>query len=195
VKHLNCDTESKSGAQIIPAASQAAPFLRRYARQLIDSSHRAPIVDVACGSGRNALFLAELGCEVFCLDRDLGQLEQILASGTLRPAVAEKLRLCKLDLVSDPWPFEPQTIGGILNIHFNLAALFPCFAAALLPGGCLLVETVPAHGGNYLELPRAGQLRSAFEDSFDLEFYKERKVGPGNYDAVTVRLFAKRLEA
>jgi hypothetical protein len=97
--------------------------------------------------------------------------------------------------VSDRWPFEPQTVGGIINIHFTLAALFPCFGAALLPGGCLLVETVPAHGGNYLELPRAGQLRSAFKDAFDLEFYKERKVGPGNYDAVTVRLLAKRLEA
>jgi SAM-dependent methyltransferase len=195
VQRPNCDTDSQSNAQAMSAASQAAPFLRRYSQQLIDSSHGAPIVDVACGSGRNALFLAELGCDVFCLDRDLNQLGQILTSGTVRPAVAEKLRLCKLDLVNDPWPFEPQTVGGIINIHLTVAALFPCFGAALLPGGCLLVETVPAHGGNFLELPRARQLRSALEDAFDLEFYRERKAGPGNYDAVIVRLFAKRREA
>ena len=47
------------------------------------------------------------------------------------------------------------------------------------------METIPAHGGNYVELPRAGELRSALQHAFDFEFYKERKTGPHNYDAVT----------
>src|SRR5262249_30657609 len=144
----------------------------------IASSQAAPIVDVACGSGRNAVFLAGLGCEIFCLDRNLAQLRRVLASGTLKPAVAGKLRLRELDLLKDQWPFGPQCVGGIINIHFTAPVLFPFYETSLLPGGCLLLETVPAHGGNYLELPRAGQLRSAVEGTFDVAFYRERKVGP-----------------
>ena len=58
--------------------------------------------------------------------------------------------------------------------------------------GYLLLETIPGCGGNYLDLPRAGQLRPAFETTFDIEFYKERKVGPPGSDAVTVQLLAKK---
>jgi len=97
-----------------------------------------------------------------------------------------------MDLAHDPWPFGPGTAGAIINVHFLLPALFPLFQSSLIPGGYLLIETVPAHGGNYLELPRAGELRSALQGAFDFEFYKERKAGPGNYDAVTVQLLAKR---
>ena len=97
-----------------------------------------------------------------------------------------------MDLVHDPWPFGVGIVGAIINVHFVLPALFPLFESSLLPGGYLLIETVPAHGGNYLELPRAGDLRVAFQSAFDLEFYKERKAGPGNYDAVTVKLLARR---
>lgn len=97
-----------------------------------------------------------------------------------------------MDLVHDPWPFGAGTAGAIINVHFLLPALFPLFEDSLLPGGHLLIETVPAHGGNYLELSRAGQLRSALQGAFDFEFYKERKAGPGNYDAVTAQVFAKR---
>jgi hypothetical protein len=56
----------------------------------------------------------------------------------------------------------------------------------------LLLETVPGCGGNYLELPKAGTLKTAFERGFNFEFYKEGKVGPPDYDAVTVQLLAKR---
>jgi SAM-dependent methyltransferase len=191
-RHPMCKVKDRPNAQPVLGASQASSLVKRFARELVTSRRGASIVDVACGSGRNAIFLAEQGCEVACLDRDLKQLQHLLTSGTLKPAVTEKLHLHELDLVNDPWPFGPHTVGGIINVHFTVPALFPAFENSLLPGGCLVVETVPAHGGNYLELPRAGQLRSSLEAAFDLEFYRERKAGPGNYDAVTAQLFAKR---
>src|ERR1017187_7703007 len=83
-------------------------------------------------------------------------------------------------------------VGGIINVHFLLPALFPFCEQSLSPGGYLLLETVPGCGGNYLELPKANELRSALEMLFELEFYRERKVGPVACDAVTVQVLAKK---
>jgi len=169
-------------------------LVRRFATQIADLAAGKPVIDVACGSGRNALALAQLGCHVICVDKDLAGLEANIA--LLRPTglrqVTEKLSLTQLDLVEDSWPFASSIAGGIINVHFLLPKLFPLFERSLSPGGYLLLETVPGCGGNYLELPRSEEVRSAFEKKFEIEWYKERKVGPAGYDAVTVQIFAKK---
>jgi hypothetical protein len=97
-----------------------------------------------------------------------------------------------MDLVKERWPFPASVAGGIVNVHFLLPALFPRFERSLSSGGYLLLETVPGCGGNYLELPKAGELKFAFGKTFEFEFYQERKVGPPGWDAVTVRMLARR---
>src|SRR5580704_19678522 len=97
-----------------------------------------------------------------------------------------------MDLANDRWPFTTGFAGGIINVHFLLPELFPFFERSLSPGGYLLLETVPGCGGNYLELPKAGELRSAFEKGLQIVWYKERKVGPPGYNAVTVKMVAKK---
>ena len=113
-------------------------------------------------------------------------------SRTLLSKVPGQLVLQRLDLMKDPWPFGSGTVGGILNIHFFAPTLFPFFARSLSPGGYLLFETVPGCGGNYLELPKAGEVRTALGKAFDIEFYKEGQVGPHAYNAVTVQTLARR---
>jgi len=103
-----------------------------------------------------------------------------------------RLTLHQIDLVKEAWPFGAGVVGGIVNVHFLLPSLFPSFESSLSPGGYLLLETVPGCGGNYLELPKAGRIRSAFGKAFDFEFYREGKTGPSGYDAVTVQMLAKR---
>jgi SAM-dependent methyltransferase len=173
-------------------APEPCLLLRRFATYIVASSQGAQILDVACGAGRNAIFLARCGCDVVCVDKNLTTLRQLCSLDPPRNAPWDNLRLCEMDLAHDPWPFGAGTAGAIISVHFLLPALFPLFQSSLIPGGYLLIETVPAHGGNYLELPRAGELHSALQGAFDFEFYKERKAGPGNYDAVTVQLLAKR---
>lgn len=173
---------------------EASPLVRRFAAKIADAAAGKPVLDVACGSGRNALILARLGCTVICVDRDLTSLQAHvvhLRRTELRKA-STKLSLHQLDLAKDRWPFTAGVAGGIINVHFLLPELFPFFERSLSPGGYLLLETVPGCGGNYLELPKAGELRSAFERVFELEFYQERTVGPLGFDAVTVRLLAKK---
>lgn len=171
--------------------SEPCPLLRRFATYIIASSQGAPILDIASGSGRNAIFLAQRGCKVICVDKDLAALRQLVNENSSN-LLAKNLQLFEMDLALDPWPFGVGTAGGIINVHFLLPSLFPLFESTLLKGACLLLETVPAHGGNYLALPRAGEVGSAFQRAFDLEFYRERKAGPNYCDAVTAQLVAKR---
>jgi SAM-dependent methyltransferase len=171
----------------------ASPFVRKFAKQVIASSSGKPILDVACGSGRNALFLERMGGTVICIDRDLSSFNANLKRQfRFVRTLGMKLVPKKVDLVKDPWPFDPHSVGGIINVDFLMPTLFPLFARSLVPGGCLLLETVAGRGGNYLELPQEGELKAVLGFAFDLEFYEERLVGPSDCNAVVVKLLARR---
>jgi hypothetical protein len=133
------------------------------------------------------LALSRLGATVICIDKDLTRLR---SHGHLTSS--EQLKPYQLDLEKELWPFGKAEAGGIINVHFLLPSLFSSFRTSLAGGGYLLIETVPGCGGNYLQLPKAGELQSAFADDFDFLFYRERKVGPAGYDAVAVQFVAKR---
>jgi len=166
-------------------------LVRRFAAHLIASAQGHPIVDVACGQGRNAVFLSRQGCEVICIDRDLSGLRKLIENSH-EPA-ALKLKLYEVDLERDPWPLDPNSVGGIVNTQYLLRSLFALFKETVILGGLLLVETIPAHGGNYISLPKSGELRRMLEDGFMFEYYAERKAGPGAYDAATVKLLARKV--
>jgi SAM-dependent methyltransferase len=173
---------------------EPSAMIRRYGSKIAAASFDKPILDVACGSGRNALFLWSLGYTVICMDRDLSGLQAQLSRGMDGDSVraSKRLILLQIDLKVDRWPFQQHSVGGIINVHFTLPALFPHFGSSLVQNGYLLIETVPGCGGNYLELPRKGELKAAFESSFAFEVYKERPVGPSDRNAVTVKLLARR---
>lgn len=160
--------------------------MRRFASKIAGAAAGLPILDVACGSGRNGLFLHNLACTVICVDNDLTRFQ------TQGHASVGNLVSRQLDLVKNAWPFGECSLGGIVNVHFLLPALFPYFERSLAPGGYLLLETVPGCGGNYLELPKVGRLRSSFGKAFVVESYQERRVGPRGHGAVTVKMIARR---
>ena len=167
--------------------SKPSPFVSKFASHMARNASGMPILDVACGSGRNAIVFTQLGCAVICLDIDISRLNVSRSTN-----VGAEIKSYQLDLVRDPWPVGPRSVGGIIDVHYLLPTLFPCFESSLIPGGYLLLETVPGCGGNYIRLPKREELRSALSSSYDFEFYEERPVGPIDYGAVTVRLLAKR---
>lgn len=171
----------------------ASPLVRRFASSIADAANGAPILDVACGSGRNAMIFAELGCKVICVDIDLTRLKNQLSGQASRFESRSRLQLRTLDLLNDPWPFGAGTIGAIIDVHFLRPTLFPSFEYSLASGGQLLIESISGRGGNYLELPAAGEVKSALETGFHLELYEERKVGPKESNAVTVKLVGRRI--
>ena len=175
-----------------PTRFGASPFVQRFASKIAEAAGSAPILDVACGSGRNAFLLSEIGCEVICIDKDLSAIQKNSEREHLSPAAKSRIRTYALDLIEQKWPFGKGMAGGIINVHFFLPRLLNVFARSLLPGAYLLIETIPGCGGNYLSLPRAGEVRNQLDSTFELTVYKESKVGPDSIDAVTVKVLAKR---
>jgi SAM-dependent methyltransferase len=173
---------------------EASSLVRRFGAKVVSASHGKPILDVACGSGRNAFHLSSLGANVVCMDRELTRLREYLTQNASTGNIvgADRIVPQQIDLINDPWPFTSASVGGIVNVHFTLPALFPYFESTLMPDGYLLLETVPGCGGNHRELPKRGELKAALEGSFSFEMYKEKPVGPLERNAVTVKLVARR---
>jgi SAM-dependent methyltransferase len=173
---------------------EVSSLVRKFGAKVVCASHGKPILDVACGSGRNAFFLSSLGATVVCMDKELTRLREYLAHNGSKCFIegAERLVTHQIDLVKAPWPFDYGSAGGIINVHFTLPALFPFFANSLIPSGYLLLETVPGCGDNFMELPKKGELKTALEANVEFEMYEEKPVGPAERNAVTVKLVARR---
>ncbi|MEZ6194457.1 MAG: class I SAM-dependent methyltransferase [Planctomycetota bacterium] len=87
-------------------------------------------LDLGCGTGRHARALAERGWEVLAVDA--------AAEALLRPADSPRIRRLLADL--DHWRPAPAAFDLIVDVHFLDRSLAPALAAALRPGGSLLME-------------------------------------------------------
>jgi SAM-dependent methyltransferase len=94
-----------------------------------DLVERGPVLDVACGAGRHAVFFAERGLEVFAVDRD----EQVLPGS---------IHFVKADLEDgSPWPWPGKRFAAIVITNYLHRPLFPTLIQSLDEGGVLLYET------------------------------------------------------
>jgi SAM-dependent methyltransferase len=89
------------------------------------------VLDVACGSGRHALFLAQLGFDVEGVDRDLGLFRKMPAN----------VRLTAADIESGPWPYAGRRFDAIVVTNYLHRPLLPTLVGSLEPGGVLVYET------------------------------------------------------
>lgn len=99
------------------------------------SSHQGAALDIACGSGRNALYLASLGYQVLGLDVSDVALAQARTS-----ARAQNL---DIDWQVRDLELEPSFDGQfqlICMIRYVNFAVLEQAAGALAPGGILVVE-------------------------------------------------------
>ena len=166
----------------------------KFGVDIVTAAKGRPIVDVACGGGRNSAWLSHLGGNVIALDVDLRVIERARSEhfGLNFGAALSRVSLLELDLVKGAWPFTPNSLGGIVNIHFLHLPLLTAFAQSLGREGRLMLETVDARGQNYRELPPPGEVRSRLGSNLKFIHYLERAVKNLDVDAVTVKLFAVR---
>ena len=159
----------------------------------LTSSYGEPILDAPCGFGRNALALAGQGYDVVAVDNDLNRLKSLKETAAIN-SMCESKRSGRItpicaDLTSDRVPFSESSFSAILCIHYPVQIITD-LCAALKGGGWLYIETFGGHGKNYLELPKAGEIRHVLQ-GFELAFYKERLVGPASEEAVVVGALAQ----
>ncbi|VVD79174.1 SAM-dependent methyltransferase [Pandoraea horticolens] len=147
-----------------------SPWLVRWAH-LIPSGAR--VLDLACGHGRHARWLAARGAHVTAIDRD----EAALATMSMLPNVTT----LAADLEGAPWPLaEGATFDAVVVTNYLHRPLLSHIAASVAPGGVLIYETF-AQGnerygkpsnplfllapGELLDAARMADLRvTAFED-------------------------------
>ncbi|HEY1287714.1 MAG TPA: class I SAM-dependent methyltransferase [Burkholderiales bacterium] len=117
---------------------------------------RGPVLDVACGAGRHAIFFAERGFEVYAVDRD----DQVLPGS---------IRFVKADLEDgSPWPWPGKRFAAIVVTNYLHRPLFPRLVESLEPGAVLIYETFMLGNERYGRpsnpnfLLRPGELLEAF---------------------------------
>ncbi|HEX5476956.1 MAG TPA: class I SAM-dependent methyltransferase [Burkholderiales bacterium] len=92
---------------------------------------RGPVLDVACGSGRHAVFFKEKGFQVVGVDR--------------QPADIPGIEFVKADLEDGKcWPLAGRSFGGIVVTNYLHRPLFPHLTESLAEGGVLIYETFMA---------------------------------------------------
>jgi SAM-dependent methyltransferase len=154
-------------------------------------------LDLACGSGTNALFLAERGRHVTAIDWSepglrilearaqnkkihVRRMQKLVDSGRTRRAGIDVLPadLGKIHLPEDSYDL-------IVCIRYLQRSLFPQICRALRPGGMLLYETftltqLDFEGGprDPAHLLKPGELREAFPE-LGVLFYRELRAGQG----------------
>ncbi len=122
-------------------------------------------LDLACGAGRNALFLADRGWRVEAVDGSAVALG-LLSEKVRERGLQTRVRALAADLESRPRDFElaPAAYDLICDFYFLDRALLEDVRVAVRPGGLLvasihLADPVAPREGNVDFLVRPGELR------------------------------------
>jgi 2-polyprenyl-3-methyl-5-hydroxy-6-metoxy-1,4-benzoquinol methylase len=167
-----------------------SPFLAREIDRIKLLVPGFTALDIACGEGRNSVFLAQNGFRVTGLDiSDVG-----LSKG-IRRADSAGLAIDYIQTDLDSYSIS-EKYDLILNFNFLLRSLIPSEVHSLTPGGLLLFDTIlgspqllTSHDPSYFL--KKGELVSIFEEYCGEILYSE-EIDAG--DMPTARLlFRKRL--
>lgn len=114
-------------ATTAPAVA-ASEWVQRFAHLL---PPQAQVLDLACGRGRHAAYLAQLGHQVTGVDRDTQALAQLPAAVTALHA----------DIENSPWPLSGQQFDAVVVTHYLWRPVWPQILASVRAGGVLIYET------------------------------------------------------
>jgi SAM-dependent methyltransferase len=126
-----------------------------------------PVLDLACGSGENGLFVAGLGLPVVLADRSLEAARA--ARGSLKEH-GLAVQLWEVDLETGANPLPEEHYRAILVFHYLHRPLIPHIREAIRRGGILIYETFTSEQPKYGKprnpdyLLQPGELAGWFED-------------------------------
>jgi len=113
-----------------------SPFLSREIESILRLAPGKRALDIACGEGRNSVFLARHGMLVTALDiSDVG----LRKAARRAEDAGVVVNFQQVDL--DDYHFTEQ-FDLIINFNFLLRGLIPEAVNALSPGGLLMVDTI-----------------------------------------------------
>ena len=113
-----------------------SPFLAREMERLLRLAPGRRALDIACGEGRNSIFLARHGFRVTGIDiSDVGIAKAVLQAR----AEGMEIDFRRMDL--EGWQID-GLYDLLLHCNFLLRPLIPEEVRALAPGGLLLFDTI-----------------------------------------------------
>lgn len=160
----------------------ADPLAARPARVLTENAHLLPTsghaLELACGLGANALWLAKHGLEVSAWDASSVAVAKLVATAReQRLPITAEVR----DILANPPP--PASCDVIVISHFLERQLAPSITAALRPQGLLFYQTfirehISAFGpSNPAYRLQQNELLRLFADLIVLVYREEGRVG------------------
>ena len=143
------------------------PLLLRFSSLLQDETLEGPVLDLACGTGENGLFLASLGLPVILADRSSQALAVARGLADEQGLTAE---FWEVDLEAGTNPLQEEYYRAILVFHYLHRPLIPHLRKGIREGGILIYETFTSdqpkygrpHNPDYLLQP--GELADWFQD-------------------------------
>lgn len=132
---------------------------------LVETIERLPAgtaVDLACGAGRNAIYMAERGWAVTAIDGSVKAIELVQQRAA---AHGVRVHTCVSDLTMPDFAMPPDTFDLVLIAYYLQRDLFAKAKAAVRPGGVLIaIVHTPEPGKEWSEKRAApGELRAFFE--------------------------------
>ena len=151
----------------IAAETEPAALLRAELETLRSAAAAGPVLDLACGAGRNAVAAARAGCAVIGLDRDRARLAALRAAAR---AAGVQVSLLQADFeAAAAIPLASASCAAVLVFRYLHRALAPEIVRVLRPNGLLLYETftkqqreIARHPSNPAFLLEPGELPRLF---------------------------------
>jgi len=154
----------------------AARLLSDHLNLMVKLDHTLPVLDLACGTGRNGLMLAENGIPVVFADKSASALEAI------------EQRLTEYNLPGRTWqidleqpgvnPFSIDCYSAIIGFRYLHRPLFPALREAIRPGGLVIYETFTIDNrkfgrpNNVDFLLKLNELKTVFQDWEMIDYFE-----------------------
>lgn len=153
-----------------PMLTQVSSILSKY-MSLAQVSKNSKALDIACGTGRNTIYMADAG---FCVDA-------LDISDYALSQMPEHVNILKQEVDLDTYSLEQNTYGLIVNCNYLNRHLMHQMKDALVEGGLVLFETfIVAHDTalqgsmNASYLLKKNELLEVFED-LEIISYEEKE--------------------
>lgn len=122
---------------------QHSSLLTQYLPQLksLNNDNKITVLDLACGNGRNGLYLAENGIPVTFADISSTAIEQVKQYSS-NAEHQQNMNFWSVDFEqANDFPLANKNFAAIMVFRYLHRALFDQIKQAILPGGLIIYET------------------------------------------------------